>query len=75
MSIAKGNKPDYSIHALNKLTRGQAKVGVAWDKPDGTIAVKFEEFIDLNLLRGPELVVTLFPESPERRAKRFVNKP
>lgn len=55
-----GRKPDFVLKALNKDTDAKAKVGAAWNNPDGSISVELNAFVVIPASRG--LVLTLFPE-------------
>lgn len=58
--MSKGNKPDYNLSGLNKGTDVKGKIGVGWDKPDGSISIKLNPFVVLDG-SNPDLVLTLFP--------------
>jgi hypothetical protein len=65
----KGEHPDYKIMALNKVTGQRGQVGAAWDNDEGRIGLRFEPFVDLNQLRSPDVLITLFTnvDKPHRR--------
>lgn len=55
-------KPDYWVKALDKgvdTKKYTAKVGAAWDNPDGSISIDLNPFVVLTA--SPNLVLTLFP--------------
>jgi hypothetical protein len=60
-------KPDYWVKAMDKETNAKAKVGAAWDNPDGSVSVDLNAFVVLKA--SPNLVITLFPCSLDRRTK------
>lgn len=58
-------KPDYIVKALDKQTDDKARVGAAWQNPDGTVSVVLNSFTVLK--GGKETLITLFPNKGENR--------
>ncbi len=56
-----GRKPDYNLHAMDKVTDEKSRVGGAWLNDDGSISVKLNPFV--TLASTTALVLTLFPAS------------
>ena len=66
---AKGRKPDYNLSMLDKVTDMRGQVGVAWNNPNGTIAIRLNPCVVLDG-SNKELVLTLFPNEQDRNAAK-----
>lgn len=58
-----GRKPDYKIHALNKITEAKGEIGAAWANPDGTITLVFNAFVAVPV--SGDVVITMFKNVPK----------
>ena len=64
MAKAKGRRPDYNVNAWNHNTDEKGRIGAAWANDDGTIGVKLNPFVRLDL--SDDIQIMLFPrDSPE----------
>lgn len=63
------NQPDWELKALNKVTRDDVRVGAGWSKEGGAIAISVNGFVDLNALKDPDVIITLFPVKKRDREK------
>lgn len=67
--MAKGNRPQWKLHALNKRTQAKGQIGAGWNMEGerGSISIKFESFFDVAVLKDPDVIVTLFPEDGKKK--------
>ncbi len=53
-----GKRPDYNLTAMDPRETGKrarkGRIGVAWKRPDGSISIRLDPFVD-------QLVIMLFP--------------
>lgn len=63
--MAKGDIPDYHVHAMDKAYESfKARVGAAWINDDGSINITLSPFVKLEA--SPSLTIRLFPNNPSR---------
>jgi hypothetical protein len=58
-------KPDYNVHAMNKVTNAKARIGAAWMNEDHTISIVLDAFVVVP--GGSDLLITLFPNVDKDR--------
>lgn len=56
---SKRNRPQWRIHALDKITRETTRIGSAWNKRDGSISIAINPWTLVPT--GPNIIITMFP--------------
>ena len=59
MSGEKGQRPTHRLCVLDKETSKKGTIGVAWQKPDGSISIQFEAGVSISW--KDDFVISLFP--------------
>jgi hypothetical protein len=59
--MSEEKKPDYIIEAHDTILNRKGPVGVGWSKSDGSISIRFNEFIQLQLHSNTVLNVIRSP--------------
>jgi len=60
--------PDYNVTALDKDSDERARIGAAWNNPDGSISIRLNHFITLRSTSS--LLIALWPVDKKPPTKK-----